>query len=60
MTAMASGHDAHDAHDDHADHGDQSSFFVVPPMIVGIVIAIVLIAVLGVDTGVLPYHGPLD
>lgn len=63
---MASGHDdhGHDAHDDHGhghdDHGHapESSFFVVPPMIVGAVIAIVLIALLGTESGAIAWHSP--
>lgn len=66
MTAMASGHDAHDdhghddhGHDDHA-HGDQSSFWVVPPIVIGAVIAIVLVVLLGTESGAPLYAGPFN
>lgn len=70
MTPMASGHDAHDdhhdahghddhGHDDHG-HGADSSFWVVPPMIVGFVIAIVLIVVFGIDADLGAYHSPFS
>jgi len=66
MTAMASGHDAHDdhghddhGHDDHG-HGDQSSLWVVPPIVVGVVVAIVLIVLLGTESGAVPYSGPFN
>ena len=73
MTGMASGHDDHandhghdhgHGHDDHGhghdDHGHapESSFFVVPPMIVGAVIAIALIVWLGTGSGAIPSHSP--
>lgn len=64
-SAMASGHDAPDhAHDPHGhdDHGHAheapSSFFVVPPMLVGLVVAIVLIALLGTDGNAAAWHSP--
>ncbi|MCB0986633.1 MAG: hypothetical protein H6519_06385 [Microthrixaceae bacterium] len=59
---MASGHDdhahddhghgnAHDdhghGHDDHGDHGSGGEAWVLPPIVVGIIIAIALIAYLG-------------
>lgn len=64
MTAMASGHDAHDSHDDHGhdDHGHAAddSLWVVPPLVVGAVIAIVLVVVLGIGTDAIPYHSPFS
>lgn len=66
MTAMASGHDDHandhghdhgHGHDDHG-HAPESSFFVVPPMIVGAVIAIAIIVLLGTESGAIPSHSP--
>ena len=60
---MASGHDDHSndhhghGHDDHG-HAAESSFFVVPPMIVGVIIAILIIALLGTGSGAIPAHSP--
>jgi hypothetical protein len=60
---MASGHDDH-GHDDHGhdDHGHapESSFFVVPPMIVGVIVAIVLIVLLGTESGAVPFSSPFS
>lgn len=48
---MASGHDEHD-------HQHESSFFVVPPLIVGLVIGIVLIVLLGTESGAVLHNSP--
>lgn len=53
---MASAHDTHDSHDSHDshghdDHGAVSSTWVIPPLVIGVIIGIVLLAVLGLATG---------
>ena len=64
MTAMASGHDDHGHGDDHGhdDHGHapESSFFVVPPLVLGVVIAIVIIVLLGTESGAVPFSAPFS
>lgn len=56
------GHDApiqadhgHVDHDDHGhghdDHGDDGSFWVVPPLVLGLIIGIILVAVFGLASG---------
>ena len=61
--AMATGHDDDHGHDDHGahghddhhdDHGPTSNFWVVPPIVVGLIIGIVLIAIFGLDARALP------
>lgn len=67
---MASGHDdhahddhghgnAHDdhghGHDDHGDHGSGGEAWVLPPIVVGIIIAIALIAYLGLGNDAAPF-----
>jgi hypothetical protein len=58
-SGMASGHGAHDdhGHDDHG-HAPESSMFVVPPMIVGIILALVIIIALGTQSTAIPWHSP--
>jgi hypothetical protein len=58
---MASGHDAHHDHDHghghddhHGDHGPTDDKWVIPPILVGLVIGIVIVALLGLGTGAAP------
>ena len=52
---MASSHDTHDAHDDHADdhghghdeHGPADDAWVIPPLVVGLIIAIIITVIVG-------------
>lgn len=53
---MASGHDSHDdghGHDD--DHGSGGDLWVVPPIVVGVVIAVVILFVVGLASGASPF-----
>ncbi len=67
---MAAGHDAHDdhghdahGHDDHDDHGhgghdghgSGGDAWVVPPIVIGLVIGIILIALFGLESGAAAY-----
>ena len=64
---MASGHDSHDdghGHDDHGhgddlghgdDHGSGGDLWVVPPIVVGVVIAAIILAMVGLASGASPF-----
>jgi hypothetical protein len=60
---MAAGHDAHDshghddhghdAHDDHGhdSHGSGGDFWVVPPLVIGLIIGLIIVVVFGLQSG---------
>jgi hypothetical protein len=55
--SVALGHDAH-GHDDHQsdhgghdEHGSGGDFFVVPPLVIGLVIGLIIVVVLGLQSG---------
>ena len=64
---MAAGHDAHDdhghdahghddhGHDAHDDHGSGGDFWVVPPLVIGMIVGIVLVVIFGLDSGAAAY-----
>ncbi len=64
---MAAGHDAHDdhghddhghdahGHDDHDAHGSGGDFWVVPPLVIGMIVGIVLVVVFGLESGAAAY-----
>jgi NADH-quinone oxidoreductase subunit L len=62
---MAAGHDAHDDHghdahghddhDDHDAHGSGGDFWVVPPLVIGLIVGIVLVVLFGLDSGAAAY-----
>ncbi|MBK6856371.1 MAG: hypothetical protein IPG97_07460 [Microthrixaceae bacterium] len=49
------GHDDHGHHDDHGDHGSGGDAWVLPPIVVGIIIAIAVIAYLGLGNDAAPF-----
>jgi hypothetical protein len=56
---MAAGHDAHDDHGHdahgHDDHGSGGDFWVVPPLVIGLIIGIVLVVLFGLESGAAAY-----
>jgi hypothetical protein len=48
------GHDAHghDDHHGHGDHGPADDKWVLVPIAVGLIIGIIIVAILGIDSGV--------
>ena len=44
-------HDSHDSHDSH-DHGASDDSWVLLPLAVGLVIALVIVVIMGIDSGV--------
>ena len=49
------GHDDH-GHDDHGDHPVESAGWVLVPLAVGLVVGLVLVALLGLESGAVPVH----
>jgi len=51
------GHDDEHGHDDdHGDHPVDHARWVLIPLVVGLVVALVIVAVLGLDAGAPPVH----
>lgn len=52
---MATDH-AHDDHDDHGAHPHEDPRWVLGPIAVGVVIGVVLVLVLGLESGATGFH----
>ena len=54
---MASGHDAHDdhGHDDHGHGEPEGDTWVLVPLVIGLVIGIIVVAVVGLGADVAPF-----
>lgn len=51
--ATSVGHGSHDSHDEHGPAEDAR--WVLVPLVVGLVIAVIILAVLGLDSGARPF-----